>query len=339
MRSRYYLQRRLLAVILAAVGMLVPAGAGGDGSPPFHEVARWPTGLSSLHAVAAAAGGRVFVSGDRSLLCYQDGALISRWSLETPAQCLAVRENGELWLGTGDRVEVRSTGGRRLRVSERISGAPLLTSIAVTEQAVFVADAGNRQVLRYDGFARLRGKLGSPGHYRIPSPYFDLAVGHDGSLWVVNPGRHRLENYSADGRLRSLWGRPSWENDGFCGCCNPSHLALLPDGRFVTSEKGIPRVKIFTPDGRFQALVASPDQFAEGVAGLDLAVDSRGHIFVLDPSLRAVRVFAPGPVKRRPGSTPTTPGQGTSSLPRTGRYGQPASESAYISTPGQRRIT
>ena len=32
----------------------------------------------------------------------------------------------------------------------------------------------------------------------------------------------------------------------FFGCCNPAQLAVLPDGRFVTAEKGIPRVKIYS---------------------------------------------------------------------------------------------
>jgi len=36
-----------------------------------------------------------------------------------------------------------------------------------------------------------------------------------------------------------MWGKRSGIAD-FFGCCNPAHLALLPDGRFVTSGKGIP---------------------------------------------------------------------------------------------------
>jgi len=80
--------------------------------------------------------------------------------------------------------------------------------------------------------------------------------------------------------------------EGFCGCCNPSHIALFPDGRFVTSEKGLPRVKVYDAKGVFVGLVAGPDMFAEDAVGLDLAVDSRGRILVLDPARRMVRVFA-----------------------------------------------
>jgi hypothetical protein len=53
----------------------------------------------------------------------------------------------------------------------------------------------------------------------------------------------------------------------------------------------MPRVKIYDPRGTFQALVAGPDRFAEGTAGLDLTVDSRGRVIVLDPKSRTVRIF------------------------------------------------
>jgi hypothetical protein len=88
------------------------------------------------------------------------------------------------------------------------------------------------------------------------------------------------------------WGRPAAEIDGFCGCCNPTDFALLPDRRFVTSEKGLARVKVYGAEGKFECVVAAPEVFAEDVVGLDLAADAQGRIYVLDPSAKAVRIFA-----------------------------------------------
>jgi hypothetical protein len=79
--------------------------------------------------------------------------------------------------------------------------------------------------------------------------------------------------------------------DGFCGCCNPSYIAILPDGTFVTSEKGLDRVKIYTADGRYAGVVAGPEQLSEGTTGLNLAVDSSENIYVLDLSGTKIRVF------------------------------------------------
>jgi len=125
----------------------------------------------------------------------------------------------------------------------------------------------------------------------IPSPYFDVAVDPDGFLWAANTGRHSLENYTREGKLRSSWGEFSMEIEGFCGCCNPSHFAILEDGSFVTSEKGIPRVKIYDRLGRLSSVVAGPDRFDIGTVGLDLALDSAQRILVLDPARRKVRTF------------------------------------------------
>ncbi len=66
---------------------------------------------------------------------------------------------------------------------------------------------------------------------------------------------------------------------------------MLSNGSFVTSEKGIERVKIHKANGDFECVVAASDQFVEGTTGLDIAVDSKDRIFVLDPVKLMVRIF------------------------------------------------
>ena len=78
---------------------------------------------------------------------------------------------------------------------------------------------------------------------------------------------------------------------GFCGCCNPSHFALLEDGSFVTSEKGIVRVKVYNRIGELASVVAGPEHFIEGTEGIDLAVGPDQEIYLLDPLKKMVRVF------------------------------------------------
>ena len=48
---------------------------------------------------------------------------------------------------------------------------------------------------------------------------------------------------------------------------------------------------MYDPSGKFTGVVARPDDFAPNAAGLDLAADKAGRIYVLDPDARAVRVF------------------------------------------------
>ena len=180
---------------------------------------------------------------------------------------------------------------------EVINERAVITSIATTDEFVFAADAGNKIVYQYDLNGQLIKEIGkkdtltgAPG-FIIPSPYFDLLIGTQGKLWVVNPGRHAFENYDFDGNLISSWDRTSMQLEGFCGCCNPSNIALLSDGSYVTSEKGLERIKIHSPNGDFKTVVAGPESFEEGTKGLDLAVDSKDRIYVLDPIKKLIRIF------------------------------------------------
>jgi hypothetical protein len=118
-----------------------------------------------------------------------------------------------------------------------------------------------------------------------------VAIDPDGFLWVANTGRHSLENYTEDGDFRTSWGEFGMEMERFCGCCNPSHFTILEEGSFVTSEKGIARVKVSNRLGELVSVVAGPDQFIEGTVGLDLAINSSQKIFVLDPFQKLVRIF------------------------------------------------
>jgi hypothetical protein len=137
----------------------------------------------------------------------------------------------------------------------------------------------------------------------IPSPYFDVAVAPDGLLRVVNPGEHKIEAYTFDGHLEVSWGQRGLDVPAFCGCCNPAAMAILPDGRFVTGEKGIPRVKIYGPEGKFECVVVGPDILAPNFSAttetrddlrlhpVDLAVDGKSRILVLDPNAGKLRIF------------------------------------------------
>ena len=120
-------------------------------------------------------------------------------------------------------------------------------------------------------------------------------------LWAVNPGEHRVERYPAVGESDLAWGTTGMETDKFCGCCNPSHIAVTPNGKFVTAEKGIPRVKIYDATGLFVGVVAEaslfsdhPDPGCTGPAHItDIAVNSAGQVLVLDGARSQLWIFSP----------------------------------------------
>ena len=214
-----------------------------------------------------------------------------------PVTAVAVHADGRIYLGVGDHVEIVTAEGRVMSVWPSLGGKSIITAITIAGGLIYLADAGRRVVHRFAVDGRSAGRLRGSGRvgFLVPSPYFDIAGRADGSLWVVDPGRYTLELYTAEGALSRSWGRPSNAIGDFSGCCNPAHIALLPGGSLVTSEKGLTRIKVFSSEGSLLGLAAAPGNFAPGTPPLDIAADSAGRIYALDGKLRAVRVYERAP--------------------------------------------
>ena len=261
------------------------------------------THFAEARGVAVGPDDAIYVVGDRVVQVFDPaGHPVRAIESEAEPRCLAVASDGDLFVGLKDHVEVLDETGKRLATWDSLGDNALITSVALASNDVFVADAGNRAVVRYSRAGELRGKIGG---FIVPSPYLDVVVDSDGMLRAVNPGKHRIETYADDGTLTAAWGKASIGVQGFAGCCNPVHLAVLPNREFVTSEKGLSRVKIYSRDGAFVCVVAGPEMF-EGPKGPgsgqdsmdgklgwanDVAADSGGRVIVLDPKQAAVMVF------------------------------------------------
>jgi len=264
----------------------------------FRETRRIQTRLDEPRGIASDPNGGLYAVGDRQIVAL--GGMGGTWTLEGEPTCLAVTADNTFYTGIGDHVEVYDRAGRRVGSWAPPSPRAVITAIAADEDGIWVADSGGREVLRYDPAGRILARFGGkepengyPGLV-VPSPHLDVAGAPGGGVFVSNPGMHRVEHHDAKGTLLSSWGEPSSDVDGFCGCCNPTDFAVFRDGRFVTAEKGIPRVKVYSAEGRFLAVVAGPDAFPSTTMSLDVAVspDNR-HVWVLEPKERVVRIFSP----------------------------------------------
>ncbi|MHB0936645.1 MAG: NHL repeat-containing protein [Armatimonadota bacterium] len=251
----------------------------------YREVRRIETGMREARGIAVRQKGVLFVVGDRSLQRYgADGVRQKTMPLSGKPTCVATGADGRVAVGYADHLWLTDPVG-----GWKLPAKVCLTSIAVGEQEVWAADASNKVIYRYDFTGKLRGRIGEK--LIVPTPHLDVAAAKDGSVWVANPGRHRLERYARDGRLLSSWGKAGMAVEGFSGCCNPAAFALLPDGRIVTAEKGLRRVKIYRTDGAFDGVVAGPASFNESSEALDVATDAAGRVYILDPVDGIVRVF------------------------------------------------
>jgi len=268
----------------------------------YRETAGFAVPFREPRALAVDSQDRIYVGDDRGVAIFSpDGRKVSEIALKGEPRCLAVGDPqhakpGQLYIGMEEHVEVFDPKGEHVGVWSPPANEAYFTSITTTDAEVWVADRGNRLVWRYD----LNGKLLTPvgksakargeAEFAVTDRYFDLAAGHDDLVYIVNPRLLRVEGYDARrGDRETVWGKGSPAVADFFGCCNPAHLAVLPDGDFVTAEKGIPRVKIYSHQGQFKTVVVGPPQLTETPAGV--AGDRRGRVLVLDAKAAKVRVF------------------------------------------------
>ncbi len=276
----------------------------------------WPAGFDEPRALAIGPGDKVYIAGDRGLRVFTiDGSLLGDKVLASSPRSLAVDEYGTVYVGYTDTIQIfRPQDGAALDGTSLEAGAiigplpdnALITSLAVDDENLYAADAANRVLLRMNHDGEVIGRIGQADEDRgipgiiLPNPQFDVSAGADGLIRVNNPGRLRVEVYSASGHLEFSWGESGLRTEAFSGCCNPTNVAVLSDSSVITAEKGIPRVKHYDLiTGKMLGVVAGPEVFGgrigdygEGFAGFELAVDSRDRVVLLDPRSRTVRIFA-----------------------------------------------
>ncbi len=288
-----------------------PAVAAAVPTPAWRRVATFDSGLIEAEWLCAEEPDRVWVgSADRAVALDAAGRILTQRALPAGARAMAVDPARSCcYVALTDRVAVVSAAG--LKIGEWVppGDRTLLTSVAIDAHSLYAADAGQRIVWRFDReTGAVTGRLGGrdperdiPG-FILPSPYFPLAMAPDGLLRVANTGRHSIEAYTAEGDLETRWGEASWAVEGFVGCCNPAGLAIARDGRFVTSEKGIRRIKVYDERGRFEALVAAGDELADPASSdsrpcpVAVAPGAEGagwRIWALIPGTGRIQVFEP----------------------------------------------
>jgi hypothetical protein len=180
------------------------------------------------------------------------GNQISNFSVDADVRDIAAKEN-EVYILYPTYINVYSTSGELQRYWAACSNESDYCSFTVTDDAVFVTDAANKEVHKYTTDGMIEQFIRSPIGFVIPSYSFDVAVFND-TLYVTNSGRHIIEKYTLDGKYISSFGKPGVEKGSFAGCCNPVYISFAPDGSLVTSEKGNPRISNFARSGTFNSV-------------------------------------------------------------------------------------
>jgi sugar lactone lactonase YvrE len=259
----------------------------------------------SLLDVAVDASDRVVALGDGHVRVFSPGGEpLGQWRAGEGAECLAVGPDGRIYVGGAGRIEVFEGQGRQAGgFSFGDPGSPpAVSAIAAHGGDILVADASARVIRRFDAAGRQRNLIGDQGKtktFMLPNGKLDLAVDAAGVVHATDTGRHQVTAWTLDGAPVGKFGKFGMQDPAdFVGCCNPTNVAATPDGKIVTSEKMVARVKVFEPGGRLLAVIGT-EHFDPMCTQIPLAADSRGRILAADPVRRQIQVFTPA----APGAT------------------------------------
>jgi hypothetical protein len=252
----------------------------------------------SLAGIAIGAGDKIFALGDDEVRIFEpSGVLIRGWKASKEALCLTAGPDGRVYLGAPGRVEIFDAGGSRtggFSAGEKDKPAKI-TAIKVFQKEILVADAAARFIRRYDYSGRQLGVIGTQnktGSFMLPNGWLDFDVDSKGEIRATDTGRHLVTAWTLDGSPLGSFGKFGMSNPAdFVGCCNPVNLVLTPDGKVVTGEKMVARVKVYEPDGKLLAVIG-PEHFDSDCIHVHLAVDSKGRILAADHVRREIKIFS-----------------------------------------------
>ncbi|MFN8498706.1 MAG: PA14 domain-containing protein [Anaerolineae bacterium] len=162
------------------------------------------------------------------------------------------------------------------------------------DDTVYVTDTGNNRVEHFTSDGGFLNKFGEYGAYPAPgdgqfSRPGGVAVGPDGTVYVVDAGNVRIQRFTAQGAFLGKWGSQGGGDGQFGGLAG---ITVGPDGTVYVGDWGNGCIQQFTPDGVFLGKWGSQGsadgQFRSPSA---IAIARNGTVYVADPGNNRVEAF------------------------------------------------
>ena len=198
------------------------------------------------------------------------GELQTNFSTPSDIRDMTVH-NGRIYALFPSRIEVYDRQGNVTAEWDACSSNSDYCFLAVCQEGVFVTDASNKNICKYNLDGTLARFIKSPKGFVVPSYSFGITC-MDGVIYCSNPGRHQVESYTTEGEFIASFGKSGTEPGAFSGCCNPVFLTPSNNGELLTSEKGIPRISCYRTDGTFRSVLLDGKALGGGHEAYDIRV-------------------------------------------------------------------
>ena len=139
------------------------------------------------------------------------------------------------------------------------------------------------------------GTRGSgPGELNFP---YDLAVGKEGRLYVMDSGNFRVQVFDRDGKYLKSFGAAGRQLGNFA---RPKEIATDIDGNIYIVDAAFGNFQIFNADGELLMFIgerSESDGPAKYMLPSGIYVDEDGRVYFVDQWFRKVDVFRPARLK------------------------------------------
>lgn len=283
---------------LAGIGT---RGFGGDGSPATEAALNYPNGL------ALGSDGSLYISDnnnfrirrigpDGKISTYAgngqygsagDGGQATQAMLSSP-RGIALAPDGTLYITDPGNYKVR-----------KVSPNGIITTFAGNGQW---GDSG-------DGGLATQARLMSPSA---------LAVGPDGSLYIVDADASRVRRVAPDGIITTVAGNGQYDFTGDGGPATsaalayPYGIAVAPDGSLIIADSDNLRIRRVTPDGKIDTIAGNGEYGYSGDGGparqatigwvLSLTIAPDGTIYFSDDFERIRKITKDGVISNIAGT-------------------------------------
>lgn len=241
----------------------------GDFVSPYRRVFGFtvPDDICSIEVVE----GSIYIAMPNNISVYGlSGELQTNFPTPSDLRDITVYD-GLIYALFPTRIEVYNRQGDIKQEWDACSENSDYCSLAVCQEGIFVTDAANKNICQYSLDGTLVRFIKSPKGFIVPSYCFGITY-MDGIIYCSNPGRHLVESYTTGGEFVASFGKSGTEPGAFSGCCNPAIITPSNSGELLTSEKGIPRISCYRPDGKFRSVLLDSKALGGGHDAYDVRV-------------------------------------------------------------------
>ncbi len=316
---------RKLALSLSALSLLLSSQAAG--TPALEKTKEIGAGdfPKGLQYVCVDSSDNIYGGGGASVVMYSpDGAKKAEWtSLPIAVSAVAVDSvKGLVYAGGTDasgckilQLEVKDGKTSVLGNFPTPVKMNAITAMKFSKGFVYAADAKAAAIYKFavgEKGLKESDALGvSKAKERLISTCCGILcfdIDSKGDVVVANLGQHRVTVLNSQGTAyKSAWGKAGKGPEDFCGCCNPVCLAVASDGSIVTAEKTIPRLKLYSPDGKKLLGITGGSDFNKSCSDLIVDVNSKKTVYAVDGQSGVIKVFSLAAEEAGAGKKPSAP--------------------------------